>query len=84
MELYKKRIESKKKQIKSPTTNTLNTNKIGMTKKNEQITIALSEIDNDDENLMPVPSFSYLIIDCSPFIFIDSVGAKAIKKVLKQ
>lgn len=80
MELYKKRVELQQKQIKSATRK-INTNKIGMTKNNGQVAIALSHNYSEKENLMPVPSFNYLIIDCSPFIFVDSVGAKAIKKV---
>ncbi|RNA14710.1 solute carrier family 26 member 6-like [Brachionus plicatilis] len=46
--------------------------------------IKLSEDENEfDENSeIPMPNFNFLIIDCSPINFIDSVGVKTIKQLI--
>ncbi|RNA30886.1 solute carrier family 26 member 6-like [Brachionus plicatilis] len=93
MEIYKKNSEYTKKKLKSENSllKKLRINKKSNSDKiekeqTEDTSIELREINfrENDETQIPMPSFKFLIIDCSPFIFIDSVGAKAIKKLIAE
>lgn len=95
MQENKKNAETKNKKL-NPEKSLLNKirrygkssdKKMTQSAKNEDVSIQIKEEEKAhyeiDESLMLIPNFKYLIIDCSSFIFIDSVGAKAIKKVIE-
>ncbi|RNA37156.1 solute carrier family 26 member 6-like, partial [Brachionus plicatilis] len=90
--IYKKNEQIKKKKMK---TNTSLLDKgikspsiLRPTKRTQTVDVQIEMndkgISENNETLCPLPNFKYLIIDCSPFIFIDSVGAKAIKKLISE
>lgn len=56
-----------------------------MYKRNTNLEIKMNDIEANEKHelVSSMSKFKYLIIDCSPFIFIDSVGVKTIKKVIK-
>lgn len=53
-------------------------------RKNAHLDFSDDEDKFDENSEIPMPDFQFLIIDCSPFNFIDSVGAKTIKQVKKS
>ncbi|RNA14745.1 solute carrier family 26 member 6-like [Brachionus plicatilis] len=53
-------------------------------KTNKNINFSDNEDNFDENSEIPVPDFNFLIIDCSPINFIDSVGVKTINQLVSD
>lgn len=53
-------------------------------KKNGHMNLSDDEESFDENSEIPIPNFNFLIIDCSPVNFIDSVGIKTLNQVFEK